>query len=266
MRRTRSGFTIVELLISVAVIAVLVALVMTGLGEARKHVYDVSNCSNLRQTMMDFAMWSDDHAGRMPNPGLPNDPISGESPFYGDVRPHSRPNVYHSVPTAWPRLLYYWRGSTSPAWHSTDGYAPLGVTLDPNHASYAGWSLPTRYRYATVMLTSPDVWRSDYPLSLSPAEFMSFYAYVQAASIAYPAEKGVHLHEGAYREESRWHASFADGSATRVAPGGLHEPSLIPTTTTTTRRGTPVLHTVDGYLGRDISRAVGAGSNRRPGG
>jgi prepilin-type N-terminal cleavage/methylation domain-containing protein len=64
----RAGFTLVELLVVVGIIAVLIALLVPVLGKARASSQSVSCLSNLRQVMMAFHLYAGDSEGLLPDP------------------------------------------------------------------------------------------------------------------------------------------------------------------------------------------------------
>jgi prepilin-type N-terminal cleavage/methylation domain-containing protein/prepilin-type processing-associated H-X9-DG protein len=78
MRRVRSrptGFTLVELLVVVGIIAILISILLPALNRARDKARAVQCASNMRQLFVYSAMFAQDNKGRLPRPGL-NDPPS----------------------------------------------------------------------------------------------------------------------------------------------------------------------------------------------
>jgi len=72
--RDRSGFTLVELLVVVAVLAVLAAILLPVFGKAKECAQQARCASNLRQFGASFTMYADDWGGFYPSPGgLPGD-------------------------------------------------------------------------------------------------------------------------------------------------------------------------------------------------
>ena len=75
MRNTRSnsfhmasgGFTLVELLVVIGIIAVLLAILMPALNRAREMSNRTKCLSNLRQLGMAMTMYTDEYKGRLPN-------------------------------------------------------------------------------------------------------------------------------------------------------------------------------------------------------
>jgi prepilin-type N-terminal cleavage/methylation domain-containing protein/prepilin-type processing-associated H-X9-DG protein len=75
--RLRRGFTLVELLVVIGIIALLVALLMPALNAARQQSQLVVCASNLRQTYQSLALYAHDNQGWLPpvqftNPGPPS--------------------------------------------------------------------------------------------------------------------------------------------------------------------------------------------------
>jgi len=65
--RRQKGFTLVELLVVIAVIALLMAVLLPVLGRVRKQAKSVVCRSNLRQWGMAYSMYVVDHDGRIPD-------------------------------------------------------------------------------------------------------------------------------------------------------------------------------------------------------
>jgi prepilin-type N-terminal cleavage/methylation domain-containing protein len=73
----RTGFTLVELLVVVAIVALLAAMILPGLSRAREYAYFTSCKSSLRQIAIGFLIYAADNTGRLPGTGWPCDGVVG---------------------------------------------------------------------------------------------------------------------------------------------------------------------------------------------
>src|SRR5262245_46909820 len=63
------GFTLVEVLVVVGIIAVLIGMLMPALGRAREHARATNCLSNLRQINQAFLMFANENKGYLPQIG-----------------------------------------------------------------------------------------------------------------------------------------------------------------------------------------------------
>jgi prepilin-type N-terminal cleavage/methylation domain-containing protein len=71
MNRNKSGFTLVELLVVVAIIALLIGLLLPALGRAQRAAKTLNDANNISQIHKGFLTWANaDPKGYLPLPGL----------------------------------------------------------------------------------------------------------------------------------------------------------------------------------------------------
>jgi len=71
MKRKQNGFTLVELLVVVAIIALLIGLLLPALSKAQRTAKSLQDSANISQIHKGFLTWANqDERGRLPIPGL----------------------------------------------------------------------------------------------------------------------------------------------------------------------------------------------------
>jgi len=101
MRRRSAGFTLVELLVVIGIIAILVGILLPVIGKARESSRELKCTSNLRQLMYAFHMFANEHKGHLPGGHFDRtdsdlekrDWVFGETPFALTYDPTLIPNA-----------------------------------------------------------------------------------------------------------------------------------------------------------------------------
>src|SRR3954454_8852179 len=62
----RRAFTLVELLVVIGIISLLISILMPALRRAREQAYSVTCQSNMRQVMMGFLYFANEHHSQLP--------------------------------------------------------------------------------------------------------------------------------------------------------------------------------------------------------
>ncbi len=135
------GFSLVELLVVIAVVAVLTAVLLPGLRQAREQALKVRCQSNERQLIVASHAYAQDYKGFAPDPGF-----TGAHAFSVETRKVLFDQYALGNPTLWwcPTILDRGianyktvRVSMNPKWFNDPAYEP--VEWDSNHRSVTGY-------------------------------------------------------------------------------------------------------------------------------
>ncbi len=204
----RDGFTLVEALISVAIIAALLGILLPALGQARSAAGRVKSLANLRSLGMTFSIYAQQRDGKFPwlAPGEPvfSTPPSEDQHQYAFepiwMLEGLWPVLMHDV-APWPEHFESW---LSPGHRRKPPYWPIPIGT---------YSHPVSYVYANSFLGAPVIWngrgdatqRDVRPVRVSEVEHPS------AKVLLYDADR-FYLRRDATRKDRR-PVLFVDGSA-----------------------------------------------------
>ena len=68
-KKKSMGFSLIEILVVAVVVAMLIGLLLPAIGRARRAAQQARGLSNVRQWVLAFTMYADDHNGRFPTEG-----------------------------------------------------------------------------------------------------------------------------------------------------------------------------------------------------
>jgi len=138
-RGVRRGFTLVELLVVIGIIAVLISMLMPALNKARQSAYAVQCASNMRQLGQGFLMYAGEYKGVLPSPRdwtwipVNSDYAGADSVFFNRFMSGNK-QVYHcpmgptdrnttDVISAYDHILSY----VENAWMDYKGFVSFGT-------------------------------------------------------------------------------------------------------------------------------------------
>lgn len=175
MRASRNGFTLVELLVSIGIIALLIAIAVPALGGARDRSRELGSSVNLRSIGQIFEMYTQNAKGLYPAP-IPDR-------FYPDPNPAmSQITMSHwQASNRWASLFlddYPW------AEHEQMYLSP-GATRDLSPGPVVVTTFSS-YRYSSSFLGHPRVWSGE---KIPDNDWETLEQSVKHSMVRYPSAK-----------------------------------------------------------------------------
>lgn len=176
------GFTLVEVLVSIGVIALLIAILIPVLAGARQAARRTVGLSNIRQAGLQFAVYADTYGGVLPfapqGTTLPTTP-----PGIGD--PTSVTPGFWDLSFYWPALFH----DTAPWEENFRTWVVADPRRDPDRPWLSGpfpsIGVPS-YRYSRSLFARPELWSGR-----AVADPYRFRAPVRVVQVASPAGKAL---------------------------------------------------------------------------
>lgn len=256
MRLERCAYSLVELLVTVAAIALVVGISIPLLRGAFDRGRDAERIGNIRATMVDFATYAADHDGVAPNTGIPG--VDYSSPWYRGMSSSAQMmSMYLAITVSWPLFLHDSLGESHVFWHPPPGptFPPeltdAGITPDSYDESSL-LAMPSEYEYSLTFVTDAALWSGEHS-GVSEEAALAFAKNVRFDQASYPSAKGVLIHARDLRRRGVAATAFVDGSASFMRHSDFLPAVPLPLGAST-EPFIPVLATKDGYTGRDSRR------------
>lgn len=194
-RRARRGFTLIEILVSISVVAVLVSLTLPGLARAREGAKQVQALSNIRTVGSSFAQYTDQYKtypflvpGRAPvgeasTPNAPEMPDDAIGVFWWPK------GTLIATTSVW-ELAWLWPAPLSQMFSWEENYAMWVSVGRPRQLPESGQFLgdiqrTTSIRYSNSFIASPKVWNRSGLAQASEGLIRG----MGIADVRYPAQK-----------------------------------------------------------------------------
>ena len=237
----QSGFTILELLVSIGIVAVLLALLLPALGKAKKQGIVARTLSAMRQCSNGITQYANEEADFLPYMGTPDHPEEGIWPDE-DWGYWGAPEYFKGQSGLWPNTLLDHgidlTGISPEVYDPTEVFAPYDT--GPKR-------IATYYWLTNSAHARPEFWVGQDP----PLDSSHLYRGVRMGEVVYPSHKGLLADVGHFvtdQPSENWAVAFFDGSVVLKA---TRNPSVYPDITRAGTSGYRVIVTEGGIRGRD---------------
>lgn len=167
MRGSSRGFTLVELLVVIGIIAVLISILLPALGKARAAAMRVQCMSNMKQFGLAVTMYANANGGYYPETYAPNNLDPAENPAGAARLPPHHFNAFGWMYRLWkPGYLrtewdtYYRHAGIF--WCPTDDFSPIDPTC------WGTYHIPTNSSFRIMTYTTTNALKT--PSSVTPCK------------------------------------------------------------------------------------------------
>lgn len=248
----RRGFTLLELLVSLSVVAILIALAIPVIAASRNSAWDAVSMSNLRSHAQASSQYASDHADYY---------------MYFMKPEFSSTLLVEEIDLQYGPALFFWNYTL---WHLKLASPYYGYSYDhdifhdpsQNFERRPWYPFSTSYSFPCAFLGRPEFWDLKTRLE-GPSQLTG----TRTAEVRFPSNKSLFVKTWPYEvtaasetlgEHARLTAAFADGSSShaplqdrikgvRMGEGVTH----VPEGSYHHDDWPPLLHTTDGVHGRD---------------
>lgn len=175
---TRRAFTLVEALVSIAIIALLVGILAPALGRARDRSHEVASAVNLRSIGQIFEMYVAGAKGLYPAP------VPGVAYPDPDPRLGSASMGHWQASTFWPNMFY----KQYPWNENRQMFLAPGAVRDFEERVVAVTVIPASYSYSASFLGQPRVWSGE---DIADVEWQRLERSVTRSMVRYPSGKAL---------------------------------------------------------------------------
>lgn len=176
--KIRTAFTLVEALVSIAMIALLVGILVPVLGQVRNHSHEVASAVNLRSIGQIFEMYLDGSRGMYPAP------VPGVAYPDPDPRLGSTVMGHWQATTFWPNLFY----KQYPWNENRQMFLAPGAVRDFESRFTAVTVIPASYSYSASFLGQPRIWSGEI---IPDTDWQSLGRSVTQQMVRYPSGKAL---------------------------------------------------------------------------
>lgn len=246
-RGTARGVSLLEVMVTVAVVGILTAITIPVLRSMAMRGHDAKNQSSLRSTHQHFRIYANDNQDYFVNAGRPKAPGLPVVVDFGPGNGWMAMDYFVQV-WKWPAVAALHFGEAFPTWHSThDREAPARWQVATGAIANPQFIKDTSFLYSRAMLADPYCFADGVSASAHRC-----LREVRWSEVAFPSSKGLMVDFARPQRDPTApfrNVSFVDGSVALIDFF-----AVAPQPPGAAWVGQPILSTPQGVLGRDVVR------------